>query len=217
MITLYGFAISNYHNKIKLALLEKQIPFTEEEVWPSQDAALLTRSPLGKIPFIKTSEGYLSESQAILEYLEDAFPEHPLYPLNAFERGKCREFIQHIELNVELIARRIYSEVLFGTPVSQETKDEVKAKVEHGLAGLAKLLKLSPYALGDQFSAADVVAWPHLQLVGFVTETLYGQDLVAAHIPGIKDYVALIEARPHAQQVSQDRAKALAAFFAKKA
>ncbi len=216
MITLYGVAISNYYNKVKFALMEKDIAFIEEFTAPSQNEELLQRSPLGKVPFIKTSEGYLSESQAILEYLEDAFPEHPLYPADAYERGKCREFIQHIELNVELIARRLYGEALFGSTASQETKDEVRAKLDTGLTGLAKLLKLSPYALGDSFSTADIVAWPHLQLVGFATQKIYGENLVTTHIPGIEAYIQLIESRPHAQIVSADRAKALEAFFSSK-
>jgi glutathione S-transferase len=80
MVTLYGSAISNYYNKIKLALMEKEIAFLEELVVPSQDEAMLKLSPLGKIPFIKSNDGYLSESQAILEYLEDTFPVNPLYP-----------------------------------------------------------------------------------------------------------------------------------------
>lgn len=216
MITLYGVAISNYYNKIKFALLEKNIPFAEELLAPAQSEAVLSRSPLGKIPFIKTPDGYLSESQAILEYLEDAFPETPLYPADAYQRGKCREFIQHIELNVELIARRLYGEVLFGGKASQETKDEVLAKVETGLTGLARLMTLSPYALGEQFSVADVVAWPHLQLVAYATQQIYGRDLVAEHIPGVAEYIQLIESRPHAQTVSKDRAAALEAFFSKK-
>jgi glutathione S-transferase len=216
MITLYGVAISNYYNKIKFALMEKDIAFIEEFTPPSQSEDLLQRSPLGKIPFIKTSDGYLSESQAILEYLEDTFPEHPLYPADAYERGKCREFIQHLELNVELIARRLYGEALFGSSVSQETKDEVRTKLDTGLKGLAKLLKLSPYALGDRFSTADIVAWPHLQLVGFATQKIYGENLVTTHIPGIEAYIQLIESRPHAQIVSADRAKALEAFFSSK-
>ncbi|QPK62313.1 glutathione S-transferase family protein [Methylomonas sp. LL1] len=213
MITLYGIAISNYYNKVKFALLEKSIAFAEEDLAPVQTDAVLKRSPLGKIPFIKTEDGYLSESQAILEYLEEAFPENPLYPADVFQRGKCREFIQHIELNVELIARRIYSEAIFGGTVSQETKDEVRTKVEAGLAGLARLMALSPYALGDHFSAADIVAWPHLQLVSFATQQIYGKNLVAEHIPGIDAYMQLIESRPHAQQVGKDRAAALEAFF----
>lgn len=213
MITLYGIAISNYYNKVKFALLEKNIAFVEEALPPGQSDAVLKRSPLGKIPFIKTPEGYLSESQAILEYLEETFPAKPLYPGDAFERAKCRELIQHIELNVELIARRIYAEAVFGGKVSQETKDEVLTKVEAGLTGLTRLMKLSPYAMGAYFTAADIVVWPHLQLVSFATQQIYGRDLVAEHMPGIQAYMQLIESRPHAQRVGQDRAAALQAFF----
>jgi len=215
MITLYGVAISNYYNKIKWAMMEKEIAFLEEFVAPSQTDAVLKRSPLGKIPFIKTADGYLSESQAILEYLEDSYPEHPLYPSDAFERAKTREFIQHLELNVELIARRIYSQAIFGGTVSSETIDEVKVKLEAGLKGLARLIKLEPYALGSEFSAADIVAWPHLQLVSFASQKIYGTDLVSEHIPGIDAYIKLIESRPYAQQVGNDRNAALTAFFNK--
>ncbi|MDD5115315.1 MAG: glutathione S-transferase [Methylobacter sp.] len=215
MITLYGIAISNYYNKVKFALLEKEIAFSEEFIPPSQSDTVLKRSPLGKIPFIKTAGGYLSESQAILEYLEDSFPEHPLYPRDAFERAKTREFIQHLELNVELIARRIYSQAVFGGTVSSETIDEVKIKLEAGLKGLARLIKLEPYALGSEFSAADIVTWPHLQLVSFASQKIYGTDLVSEHIPGIDAYIKLIESRPYAQQVGNDRNAALTAFFNK--
>ncbi len=213
MITLYGIAISNYYNKVKFALLEKNIAFTEEALPPGQTDAVLKRSPLGKIPFIKTPDGYLSESQAILEYLEETFPEKLLYPGDAFERAKCRELIQHIELNVELIARRIYAEAVFGGKVSQETKDEVLTKLEAGLKGLTRLMILSPYAMGAYFTAADIVAWPHLQLVSYATQQIYDRDLVAEHIPGIQAYMQLIESRPHAQRVGQDRTAALQAFF----
>lgn len=216
MITLYGFAISNYYNKIKLALLEKGVAFQEERVAPSRDPALLKRSPLGKIPFIKTAEGYLSESQAILEYLEDAYPENPLYPASAFERGKCRELIQHLELNVELVARRLYGEAFFGGQVSDETKQEVKTKLDIALPGLAELTKFAPYAMGQSFSAVDVVMWPHLQLVSAATQSIYGQNLVAEHLPAAVDYLALMESRPHVQRVNQERAAALAEFFSKR-
>lgn len=216
MITLYGVAISNYYNKVKFALLEKNVAFTEETLPPGRSEAVLKHSPQGKIPFIKTEAGYLSESQAILEYLEEAFPDQPLYPADLFDRAKCREFIQQIELNVELVARRIYAEAVFGSTVSLETKEEVKSKVESGLTGLAQLMALSPYALGDSFTAADIVAWPHFQLVSYATQQLYGSDLVAEHIPGIADYISLIESRPHAQRVAKDRTAALAAFFSNK-
>ena len=52
MITLCGFAVSNYFNIVKQVLLEKQIPFTEERTMTrSKDEAVLSASPLGKVPF----------------------------------------------------------------------------------------------------------------------------------------------------------------------
>ena len=213
MITLYGFAISNYYNKIKLVLLEKDIPFREELTYPSQDEALLRRSPLGKIPFIETEHGCLSESQAILEYLEDAYPAKPLYPADPFERARNRELIQHLELNIELIARRLYKEAFFGGSVSAETKQEVKERVEIGLAGLARLAKLSPYILGSEITVADFLVWVHVGTMGMALQKIYGEDLVAKHIPGIADYLALIESREQVKKVAADRAVALEAFF----
>ena len=71
MITLCGFAVSNYYNKVKMALLEKNIPFTEETVMTkSKDEAVLSASPLAKITFIRTDKGALCESAVIMDYLE---------------------------------------------------------------------------------------------------------------------------------------------------
>ena len=69
MLTLCGFAGSNYYNKVKFALLEKNVAFTEELVWVGQtDRAC---SPLGKVPYIKTPQGSLCESAVIMEFIED--------------------------------------------------------------------------------------------------------------------------------------------------
>jgi glutathione S-transferase len=182
MINLCGIGLSNYYNKVKLVMLEKGITYTEEAVRPSQDEALLRRSPLGKIPFIETEHGNLSESQAILEYLEESHPETPLYPANSFERAKCRELIQHLELNVELHARRLYGEVFFGGTVSDETKTQVKERLDIGLKGLARLAKFTPFIAGDKYSAADCVAWVHFFVVSASSQKIYGTDLVAAHL-----------------------------------
>lgn len=216
MINLCGVGISNYYNKIKLVLLEKNIPFTEESVMPSQNEAVLLRSPLGKIPFIETERGNLSESQVILEYLEEAYPENPLYPADSFERAKCRELIQHLELNIELQIRRLYKEALFGGAVSDETKAEVKERLEIGLNGLARLAKFSPYIAGEQYSAADIVAWLHFFMVGMVSEKMYGTDMLATHLPNVASYMQLIETRPAVQKVAADRGAAITAFFSQR-
>jgi glutathione S-transferase len=174
---------------------------------------MLKRSPLGKIPFIETEQGNLSESQVILEYLEENYPETPLYPANSFERAKCRELIQHLELNIELHARRLYREAFFGGAVSDETKNEVKELLEKGLNGLARLAQFSPYIAGDTYTAADCVAWLHFFMVSATSQKIYGTDLVAVHFPDIASYMELIETRPAAQKVAADRAAAMAAFL----
>ena len=213
MITLHGIAISNYYNKIKLVLLEKGIQFREELAHPSQDEVFLQRSPLGKIPFIETEHGYLSESQAILEYLEETYPQKPLYPTNTFDRARNRELIQHLELNVELNARRLYKEAFFGGSVSEETKQEVKEKVEMGLKGLAHLAKFSPYILGSELTTADFLAWVHFGTFGMALQKIYGEDFIAKYIPAVSSFIALMESRPHVQKVAADRAIAFEAFM----
>lgn len=215
MIKLCGFTVSNYYNKIKLVLLEKGIPFTEETVFPSQDEAFLKRSPLGKIPFIETERGSLSESQVILEYLEETYPDTPLYPTDSYERAKCRELIQHLELNLELPARRLFKEAFFGGTVSEETKSEVKERLDIGLKGLGQLAKFSPYIAGDSYTAADCVACMHFFVLRRVCQVIYGADMVVAHIPDVPTYLKLIESRPHVQKVVTERTAAMDAFFKK--
>ena len=71
MIKVCGFRISNYHNKVLIALYEKGIPFEEDAgIRPSQEPALLERSPMGKVPFMEVDGARLCESAVILEYLE---------------------------------------------------------------------------------------------------------------------------------------------------
>jgi glutathione S-transferase len=90
MLVLCGSSISNYYNKVKLALLEKGVDFREEYVATGgSDEAVLGASPLAKIPFLRTDDGPLCESQAILEYIEAAWPEPPLLPRDPSPPPRC--------------------------------------------------------------------------------------------------------------------------------
>jgi glutathione S-transferase len=214
-ITLCGFAVSNYYNKVKLSLLEKGVPFDEALVFTSQKEEMLAESPMGKVPFLRTSKGVLSESQVLTEFIEDSWPEPPLYPRDAFERAKCRELIEHLELHVELPVRRLYAEAFFGGTVSEETKKEVASLLEKGLKSLARLARFSPFIGGDSFTHADCAAWVHLPLVSQATRKIYGRDYVDEFLPQAKAYLAMIGERPHAQKVSADRKAAMDAYLAK--
>ena len=67
MIKLCGFPVSNYYNKVKLALLEKGIAFEEEKLFPSKSEGFLARSPMGKVPFVEIDGQRIAESQVLLE------------------------------------------------------------------------------------------------------------------------------------------------------
>ena len=214
-ITLCGFAVSNYYNKVKLSLLEKGVPFAEAFVMTSQKEEMLAESPMGKVPFLRTAKGVLSESQVLTEFIEDSWPEPPLYPRDSFERAKCRELIEHLELHVELPVRRLYTEAFFGGTVSDETKKEVATLLEKGLRSLARLARFAPFIGGDRFTHADCAAWVHLPLVSQATRKIYGRDFLDELLPQAKPYLKLIGERPHAQKVNEDRKAAMEAFMSR--
>lgn len=214
-ITLCGFAVSNYYNKVKLSLLEKGIPFTEAQVFPSQSDELLKESPMGKIPFMRTPNGVLTESQVLTEFIEDCWPEPPLFPQDPFARARCRELIEHIELHLELPARRLYAEAFFGAAVSEETRKEVAPLLEKGLRGLSRLARFAPFIGGEHFTHADCAAWVHLPLVSQATRKIYGRDFLEEFLPPAKAYLKLIDERPNARKVSDDRKAAMDAYLSR--
>jgi glutathione S-transferase len=216
MLTLCGSPISNYYNKVKLALLEKGVPFTEERVsTKSTDPAVLAASPLAKIPFIRTEAGALCESQVILEYLEATWPATPLFPSDPYAAAKVRELIAFLELHLELPARELYGEAFDHKPASDETKARVRQTLEKNIAAFKTLAAFGPYVGGADFTAADCAAWPHLPLVGLATKIVFGEDLLAAAGIDWKGYTRMIGERPTAAQIVTERkaeqAKLLAA------
>src|SRR2546421_10978193 len=123
MLKLCGCPISNYFNKVRIAMLEKGLEFQlDANCRPSQSPELLARSPMGKVPFLEVDSRTLTESQVICEYLEEAYPARPLYPRDPLERARVRELITYMELHIELVARRLYPQVFFGRPADETLK-----------------------------------------------------------------------------------------------
>lgn len=201
MLTLCGFSASNYYNKVKLALLEKNLGFQEEQVWVGQ--CDLAATPLGKVPYLKTEHGSLCESQVILDYIEAAHPQPALVPTDAFGAAKVREFITFLELHLELVARNLYGEAFFGGKVSDGTKEKVGKQLEKNIAAFAKLAHFAPYAAGDRFTLADCAAIVHLPVISGATRVIYGRDYLA-DLP-VRDYLKKMGERPHVQKLHADR------------
>jgi len=213
-LKLCGFAVSNYYNKLKIQLLEKAVPFEEELVWvgPAEPSTLL-RSPMGKVPYLETRQGCISESAVCADYIEQAYPHHPLMPADPFEAAKVREIIAYIELHVELVARELYLEAFFGGKVDETVKTRVRKQLTKGVAGLTKLLKFSPYVAGDTFTLADCSAIVSLPLASLASKTVLGEDLLA-HLP-VKAYSQQMAERASVQKVNADR-KACMALMAER-
>ena len=201
MLTLCGFAASNYYNKVKFALLEKGVPFQEELAWVGQtDPAC---SPLGKVPYLKTEQGPLCESEVIMEYIEDRYPQNPLRPADPYAAAKVRELVTFLELHLELVARNLYPEAFFGGKVSDSVREKTAAQLEKNVAGFARLARFSPFVAGDALTLADCAAVVHLPLVSGATRMVYGRDFLA-DLP-VREYLKRMGERPTLAQVNADR------------
>ncbi len=211
MIRLCGFRISNYHNKVRIALLEKGIPFEEDEnVKPSQEDDYLAKSPMGKVPYLEVDGTRLRESAVILEYLEDAYPQKPLLPKDPLERARVRELTTFIELHMELVVRPLYGTLGGGKPVSEERKQRVEKDIAKGVRALKAVAKFDPYIAGRDLSIADCAAFVHLPLVTLVTRNAFGRDFLE-DIRQLKPYLRMLGERPAFAKVTEDRKAATAA------
>jgi glutathione S-transferase len=217
MLKLCGVHLSNYHNKVRIALLEKGVPFEEDATCaPSQKDAVLARSPLGKVPWLELENGRrLVESQVIAEYLEEVYPQKPLLPRDPFERAKVRELITFIEWYAEMVARRLYGQAFFGKgPVSDSTKQSVEGELSKGLRALKGMAKFSPFIAGGELTLADCAAFVHLPLLTLSTKIVYGRDFLE-DIPQVKPYMKMLAERPAFATVNEDRKAAQAALAAR--
>jgi len=213
---LCGFHISNYHNKVRIALLEKGIAFDEDpKCSPSQQEAFTARSPMGKVPFLELDGSVtLTESQAICEYLEEAYPQKPLLPRDPLARAKVRELLIVLEMHVELVARRLYRQAFFGGTVSDEVKQSAEKDLAKGLRALRQLASFSPYVAGKDLTLADCAAFVHLPLVSLTTKIIYGRDFLE-DMAQVKPCLRMLGERPAFRQVNEDRKSAQAALAKK--
>ena len=211
MLQLCGFSASNYYNKVKLALLEKGVPFEEELAWLGEtDPAA---SPLGKVPYLRTPQGPISESAVMLEYIEAAHPDSPLLPADPFSAAKVRELCLYLDLHLELVARNLYPQAFFGGKVSDGVRERSLAQLEKSAQALGQLARWSPFIAGDQFTLADCGAIVHLPLISAASKIVGGRDVLAG-LP-VRDYLARMGERETVKQLQADRKASTAQMLAR--
>ncbi len=212
MLKLYGFAVSNYYNMVKLALLEKGLPFEEVLFFAGQTPEALIVSPCGKVPVLGVEQGFVNETSVILDYIEQTQPGPKLLPTDPFERAQVLAIAKEIELYIELPARACYAEAFFGMPVPDAIKKKAKAELLQGISSLAQHGKFSPYVAGETLSMADIYFLYSVSLACAVGHKVFNMDLLAA-FPAAKALLGHFEQNPHVKRIAADREAAMPQFL----
>ena len=195
MIRLHGFPASNYYNMAKMALMEKSAEFEEDRIYTGQSEEMLAKSPMGKVPFLEVDGRFITETNVILDYIEETLPGRSLYPADPFDRARVRELIKYSELYLELPARRCYGEAFFGSgPVTEQTKEEVSTVMQRGVKALCKQAQFDPYLFGNSLTYADIVFLYSYPMAAAVARSVLGWDL-SAEIPGANELIQRLKAR----------------------
>ena len=200
MIKLHGVLGSNYYSLTKACFYEKGIEFEEVRDPPSQEDEYLARSPMGKVPCIEVDDTFLSEAFAIADYLDHIQPEQSLLPGDPLARAKTIELIRHLELNVELVARRCLPEAFFGQTVSDETKASTKKDLVKGMRAVGNLLTCNPYAAGERFTLADLYVFYTFGLASGIVAKIFDEDLLVS-VPELKGLIETLANRDSIRQV----------------
>lgn len=113
MLELYHFDRSTAAQKVRIALAEKDLEWeghyinTGFDKRDQHDPDYLKINPRGVVPTLVHDGKVVRESNVILEYLEDAFPEHPLRPADPYERAEMRLWTKKIDEGVHVDSRTL--------------------------------------------------------------------------------------------------------------
>ena len=199
-IDLYGFTPSVYVRSVRLALEEKGIAYALHEVDPFQDGGppdwYRAMQPFGKVPTLRDGGFELFESDAILRYLEAAYPERPLTPVEPQRIGRMTQAMR-------IMDGYAYPAMIWTVfIVLARGQERGRLSMEDGLAQsrlvLATLDRLMPegaaFLTGDALTLADTHALP---MMVYFERTAPGAGMIA-EFPRIAKWLERMRARPSA-------------------
>jgi glutathione S-transferase len=212
MIKLYGLKASHYCAMVKAFLLEKGFDFEEVHIEPSYSEPFLELSPMGKVPFIEVDEGYLSETTAIMGFLESCIPDLPMTNEDAFRRAQMAQLIKVVELYIAVEYVRLVGYVFFGRELDQAVADNARPTMFKGLAAVGRLCNFSPYLLGEEVTMADFFTYYIFKAAVPVAQKVWDWDIVG-EVDGLAAWLQLMSERPLVKQVDNEHNAAIAAFM----
>jgi stringent starvation protein A len=151
VITLYDADRCPYCARTRIALAEKGIEYETVEIdLDDRPSWIYEKNPLGRVPVLEEDAFVLPESAVINEYLEERYPEPPLWPADAAERSLGRLLV----FRFDQLSRPYYA--------LRREEDGARERLDAELAKLNAVLEAQPYLSGRAFGLADIAYVPWL-------------------------------------------------------
>ena len=203
-LTFYFGSGSPYAWKVWLALEHKKLAYEAKRMsFDSGDlktAEFTAVNPRQKVPALLDDGFAMYESAAILEYLEDRYPDsgEPLWPKEVQARAIARRRAAEVVAYVDPINEKILDDIFVAadkTP-NVEAIDASKQALVAELARIESWLD-KDYVGGEKLSGADFTLYPYLAFLGRVDTRKPGYDLKALVPPKLAAWMKRIEALPY--------------------
>jgi len=164
MLIVIDVPLSPYAQKVKLALLEKGIPFETRIPDLSQpDADFRKQSPRLEVPALIDGEATLFDSSIIVEYIDERWPEPRLLPATPLERARVRTLEEICDTAYDAITWGV-SEVTVFRRAEGELATRMLELARSQIAGLNRRLERDlasrEWFNGERFGFGDVVVYP---------------------------------------------------------
>ena len=161
-LRLYRIPFSTNVERVALALAHKGIAVEYVDVDDADRSPVVAVSGQELVPVLVDGDRIISDSPAILTYLEDRFPEPPLYPTDESRRAEVRVFIDWFNHVWKRPPNLIAAEEEKPEPDRQRIA-ELAQRITEALALFESLLAGRDFLFGDELTVADVVAFPFLK------------------------------------------------------
>lgn len=159
---VHGVNLSPFVRKVLVALKLKGLEFEQQMVMPgTKTPEYLAISPLGKVPAFEDGDVTLSDSSVICEYLEDAYPEPPIFPKSAADKARARWLEEFADSKLTeciggIFFERVGKAILHQQPADEERVATLINDVQPPLLDyLEGQLPDEGYLFGD-FTVADI-------------------------------------------------------------
>jgi glutathione S-transferase len=214
-LVLHGAPLSPFVRKVRVALIEKGLPYELVPVVPFPPAnstpEFRRMSPLGKIPALADGDFAISDSSVICAYLERIHPTPPLYPSDPRDYARALWFEEFADSRlIEAIAPAFFQRFVRKQIFRQEPDEELVRKalteaLPPALDYLEQQLDGVEWLVGGRFSIADIAVASPLQQLRSA-----GESLDATRWPRVAAYAERVLTRPSFKGCIAEEAQILA-------